>query len=92
MENSIKAKLLEIKKSSVVEQTYFSYVATLSDIFLKDISLFGIVCDTYGLETDDVFALLKNNEIKNIPLLDELIQFCSLVVEQKGNDKLEFRR
>ena len=92
MENNIKSKLLEIKKNIVVLQTYSSYVVTLSDIFLKDISLFQLVCDTYGLEADDVFSLLRSGDIKSIPLLDEIVQFCALESEKKDTRDIEFRR
>lgn len=92
MENSIKAKLIEIKKNVSLLQTFSSYSKTLSEIFIKDISLFHIVCDTYDISSEELLAFLANNELKNIPLLDELIQFCSLVSEQKGTNTIEYGR
>lgn len=86
MENKIKIRLIEIKRKMLLNKTVSNYTATLSNIFLKDISLFKLVCETYDLSYDELLDILNQAEYKNLAFLDELVQFSYEVIIEKENE------
>lgn len=75
MENKIKIRLMEIKRKMILNKTVFNYTEILSNLFLGDITLFKLVCDTYDLTYDELLDILNQAEYKNLAFLDELVQF-----------------
>lgn len=73
MENKIRTKLIEIKKNSAITKTTMSYVNTISELFLEDITLFEYICELYGLTDDELLELLRDCDYKYIAFLDEML-------------------
>ncbi len=73
MESKIRTRLLEIKKKSAITKTTMSYVNTISEMFLNDMTLFEYICELYGLTDDELLNLLNNCDYKYVALFDEML-------------------
>lgn len=74
MRNVHRNRLATIKKQAVTAKTLNSYVAVLSELFLNNLDLFYENCMELGITEEEMFELLGNPALANLPFLDELVK------------------
>ena len=73
MLNKYRNQLAEVRKKAVSTQALYSYVAVLSDLFMKRIDLFIKTCSEFGLREEELIGMLNNASLRNLSLFDEII-------------------
>lgn len=83
MDKVIQEKLRLIRKTAVFNNTLYSYVSTIAEIFLANPSKLVETCDTLGLTEDELIDILKSPTFSNIALLDEVVDISMTKIEEK---------
>lgn len=86
MENNIKKQLMKVKSNAILAKAAYSYISSLSDIFISDLSLFNNCCEEFGLTDEELLEIMTNYSPPNISVLDELYQFV-LTCKYKHNEE-----
>lgn len=73
MLNKYRKQLAEVRKNAVSTQALYSYVAVLSDLFMKRIDLFINTCSEFGLREEELIEMLNNASLRHLSLFDEII-------------------
>ena len=73
MLNKYRNQLAEVRKNAVSTQALYSYVAVLSDLFMKRIDLFINTCSEFGLREEELIEMLNNASLRHLSLFDEII-------------------
>ena len=73
MLNKYRNQLAEVRKNAVSTQALYSYVAVLSDLFMKRIDLFINTCSKFGLREEELIGMLNNASLRHLSLFDEII-------------------
>ena len=73
MLNKYRNQLAEVRKNAVSTQALYSYVAVLSDLFMKRIDLYIKTCSEFGLREEELIGMLNNASLRHLSLFDEII-------------------
>lgn len=73
MEGKIQEKLKSLNKNAVLFGTLYSYVESITEMFLSDPEAFYSTCDKLGISLEEMLELLSTANLNNIALFDEIM-------------------